>query len=232
MTSLGVEIYPIDRGFTNSYLIHSKKTIMVDVPNSTKQFDKALEIFPFEANEIELIIITHGHFDHIATIEKIKEHTGAKVAINKLDKSVLNGSTIPVSAGVTLWGRISRAILNAFVSPFLSIQPVEADVILEDEELSLTDYGISGRVIHTPGHTEGSSSILLDSGEAFVGDLAMNLFPLSLSPRLSIYSHDYQKLVDSWKLLLSRGVDTIYSGHGKPFSAEIIRESIQRLNKN
>jgi glyoxylase-like metal-dependent hydrolase (beta-lactamase superfamily II) len=149
------------------------------------------------------------------------------VAIHKLDKRGLEGSTISVPAGVTLWGSISRVILNAFVSPFLSSQPVDADIILGNEEFSLSEFGISGSIFHTPGHTEGSSSILLDSGEAFVGDLAMNTFPLCFSPRLSIYSHDFKKLVDSWRLLLTKGVDTIYPGHGEPFSADIIRESIK-----
>ena len=230
MSPIGVEIYPIDQGFTNSYIIHSEATIMVDVPYKTRDFYKALEKVPFEPREIELIIVTHGHLDHIASIKEIKEYTGAKVAIHKLDKRGLEGSTIPVPAGVTLWGSILRVMLNAFLIPFLSTHPVDADIILGEEGLSLSDYGVSGRVFHTPGHTEGSSSVLLDSGEACVGDLAMNMFPLCFSPRISIYSHDFQKLVDSWGLLLSKGAETIYPGHGEPFSADIIRDAIGKLD--
>jgi glyoxylase-like metal-dependent hydrolase (beta-lactamase superfamily II) len=70
----------------------------------------------------------------------------------------------------------------------------------------------------------------LESGEVFVGDLAMNGFPLCFSPRLSIYSHDFEKLVDSWRSLLSKGAKMIYPGHGEPFSADIIRESIHKLD--
>ncbi len=84
-------------------------------------------------------------------------------------------------------------------------------------------------MFYTPGHTGGSCSVLLDSGEAFVGDLAMNGFPLCFSPRISIYSNDSNALVQSWRLLLTRSAETIYPGHGEPFSADIIRKSIDRL---
>ena len=202
---------------------------MIDSPYKIRTFYKALGVAPFEQNEIELIIITHGHFDHISTIREIKENTGAKLVIHRNDIQGLKGSTIPVPAGVTLWGDLSRVMLNTFLTPFLNTQPVDADIILRDEGLSLYEYGVSGRVFHTPGHTGGSCSVLLDSGEAFVGDLAMNSLPLCFSPRISIYSNDFKALVQSWRLLLSRGAETIYPGHGEPFSADIIRESIDRI---
>ena len=119
-------------------------------------------------------------------------------------------------------------MLNTFLSPFLNTQPVDADIIIGDEGLSLNNYGVYGRVFHTPGHTEGSCSVLLDSGEAFVGDLAMNCFPLCFSPSISIYSHDFQDLVQSWRLLLSSGAETIYPGHGERARADIIRELIDK----
>jgi glyoxylase-like metal-dependent hydrolase (beta-lactamase superfamily II) len=227
MNRRGVEIIPIDQGFTNSYIIHSEGTILVDVPYKARDFYKVMETVSFEPEEIELIIVTHGHFDHITSIKEIREITGAKIAIHKHDKRALEGSTIPVPVGTTLWGGISSVLLNVFLTPFLNTKSINADIILSEDGLSLSDYGIPGRVYHTPGHTEGSSSVLLDSGEAFVGDLAMNALPLCFKPRISIYSHDHQKLVDSWKQLLSKGAKLIYPGHGGSFSADIIRESMK-----
>lgn len=227
-----VAIYPIDQGFTNSYIIDSGNVIMIDSPYKVRDFYKALERTPIARNEIELIIITHGHFDHISTLKEIKENTGAKIVIHQNDIQGLKGSIIPVPRGVTLWGSLSRVMLNTFLTPFLSTQSVNAEIILGDEGLSLYDYRVSGRVFHTPGHTGGSCSVLLDSGEAFVGDLAMNSFPLCFSPRVSIYSNDFEALVQSWRLLLSCGAETIYPGHGEPFSADIIRESLDRLVSN
>ena len=59
--------------------------------------------------------------------------------------------------------------------------------------MSLAGYGIPGKIIYTPGHSMGSVSVLLDNGEAFVGDLAMNEFPLRLSPGLPIFAEDMEK---------------------------------------
>lgn len=89
-----------------------------------------------------------------------------------------------------------------------------------------TLFTIQGKVIHTPGHSSGSVSILLDTGEAFVGDLAVNKFPLRLTPGLPIFAEDWPKLIESWQKLLDLGVKTVYPAHGKAFSADIIREKL------
>ena len=88
----------------------------------------------------------------------------------------------------------------------------------------MAEFGIHGKVIHTPGHSSGSISVLLETGDAFVGDLAMNGFPLRIGPGLPIFAEDLQKVKESWKLLLDMGVKNVYPAHGNPFSAEMIRK--------
>lgn len=61
---------------------------------------------------------------------------------------------------------------------------VEPEILVE-EDIDLLEFGVNGKIVHTPGHISGSISLLLDSGEAFVGDLAVKLFALqylNLSP--------------------------------------------------
>jgi glyoxylase-like metal-dependent hydrolase (beta-lactamase superfamily II) len=94
---------------------------------------------------------------------------------------------------------------------------------LRDEVFSLVDFGIPGRAIPTPGHSPGSVSILLDSGEAFVGDLAMNRLPLRRSPGLPIFADDPDEVIRSWHRLLELGVKIVYPAHGKPFPADVMR---------
>ena len=69
----------------------------------------------------------------------------------------------------------------------------------------------------------GSVSVLLETGDAFVGDLAMNGLPMRIGPGLPIFAEDLQKVKESWQLLLDRGAKTVYPAHGKPFSADAIR---------
>ena len=110
--------------------------------------------------------------------------------------------------------------------PLIHIPSSNVDIVLGEEGLDLKEYGIPGRVIYTPGHSSGSVSILLETGEVFAGDLAMNTFPLRLSPGLPIFAEDFLKVKESWKLLLDQGAKTIYPAHGKPFSADIIRKAL------
>jgi hydroxyacylglutathione hydrolase len=221
---MGVSIYPIKLGVACCYLLRGDGIIMIDggAPNQAKCFLKALERLSIQPRDLRLLVLTHGHWDHIGTAKDIKEITGAKIAMHKREKDWLEKSLKPLPPGVTLWGKIFAKIMAMFM-PFVHISATNVDIILGDEEFSLAEFGIAGKVISTPGHSPGSVSIVLDTGDAFVGDLAMNAFPMRLSPGLPIFAEDLQKVKDSWKLILDYGVKMIYPAHGNPFSAEIMR---------
>ena len=87
-------------------------------------------------------------------------------------------------------------------------------------------YGIHGKAFYTPGHTSDFMSILLDSGEAFVGDLAMGGLPQRLSPYTSIFFVDADQVKTSWRLLLEQGAKWIYPAHGKPFKADVLARKL------
>jgi glyoxylase-like metal-dependent hydrolase (beta-lactamase superfamily II) len=112
--------------------------------------------------------------------------------------------------------------------PLIDVPATSVDIVLDDNAFPLRDYGIPGHILHTPGHSPGSVSVLLESGEAFVGDLAMNRLPLRLSPGLPIFADDPSAVIRSWEILLERGAVMIYPAHGKPFSASIIKKAMSR----
>jgi glyoxylase-like metal-dependent hydrolase (beta-lactamase superfamily II) len=84
--------------------------------------------------------------------------------------------------------------MMAMFAPFIHVAATTVDIILGDEAFSLAEFGIAGKVISTPGHSPGVVSVVLDTGDAFVGDLAMNAFPMCLSPSLPIFADDMQKV--------------------------------------
>jgi glyoxylase-like metal-dependent hydrolase (beta-lactamase superfamily II) len=77
-------------------------------------------------------------------------------------------------------------------------------------------------VLYTPGHTDGSVSVVLDSGEAFIGCLAHNRLPFVLKPGLPIYAKNVEMIKKSWKTVMDHGAHTIYPGHGQSFPLEKI----------
>jgi glyoxylase-like metal-dependent hydrolase (beta-lactamase superfamily II) len=225
---MDINIHTVPLGFDHAYIIQEQGTIMIDggAPKQAKSFSKALENASIKPEEVQLIVLTHGHWDHIGSAKEIKEITGAKIAMHQREKHWLESSLKPMPPGVTTWGHIFGSIIKVFL-PLIHIPATDVDVVLGDEEVSLAEYGIQGKVVYTPGHSSGSVSVLLETGDAFVGDMAMNKFPLRLSPGLPIFAEDWTQLMESWKQLLNLGVKTIYPSHGEPFPADIIREALQ-----
>ena len=224
---MAVDIFQIELGFDQCYVLKSDGVIAVDAgaPNKGRNFLRGLERASINPQEVQLIVITHGHWDHDGSAGELKAITGAKLAMHRREVNWLEQSLAPLPPGITLWGRIFISLHKKFM-PLINIPPAKVDVPLDDEGLSLSDYGIPGRILHTPGHSSGSVSVLLETGEAFVGDLAMNRFPLRFSPGLPIFAEDQAAVIESWRSLLDKGATTVYPAHGKPFPAEVIRKAI------
>lgn len=224
-----LEIYPVTLGIDRCYLLRGDRIIMIDggAPNQAKRFVKTLKQLSIRPGDIHLLVLTHAHWDHIGSVKAIKEITGASVALHSKEREWLEKSLKSIPPGVTPWGKIFGSVMAIFM-PLIHIPSTNVDIALGDTEVSLADFGIPGKIIHTPGHTMGSVSILLESGEAFVGDLAMNLFPLRLTPGLPVLAENLQKVKESWKLLLGLGAKSVYPAHGDPFSVDVIKKALLR----
>ena len=219
------QIFTLKFGINRCYIIKDKGVIMIDggPPNKGKAFRKILDEFSIEPEEIQLIVLTHGDFDHVGSTKDFKALTGAKIAIHEKDRRNLEESRFNWPPGVTSWGKILRFMLAPLLKK-TSFPSVKADIVLSKNEFLLNDFGIDGKIIYTPGHTLGSVSVLLNTGEAFVGCLAHNNFPFKYHPGLPIFAEDLEKIKESWEILIDQGAKMIYPSHGNSFSIERIKK--------
>ena len=225
MNKISFHCFPL--GIDNCFLLQGEGTIFIDggASGSFPRFVSELRRLNVDPKQISLILLTHGHWDHIGALAEIQKLTGAPVAVHQRDQAWVETGRPGFPAGVTLNGRIINLAMSAF-APMLHAAPVKVQRVIGDEGLDLKEYGIPGKVIYTPGHSAGSVSIVLESGEAFVGDMAMNAWYLRPTPGLPVLADDIRQVVQSWKKLLPEKIHTVYPAHGKPFSMNIMHREL------
>jgi glyoxylase-like metal-dependent hydrolase (beta-lactamase superfamily II) len=219
----------IQVGVTNCYLLKSNKSnILIDTGYKGKakiilDFLEKNEIIP---ESIKLIILTHAHYDHIGNASELKKITGAKILLHKKDLPLLDSgvtdsqSTKPLN----IWGKILLSKVSSIDTKFEQMEP---DIII-DSEFDLKKYGFNGKIINTPGHSKGSISVIMASGDAFIGDLAMNGLPLRLGAGEPIFGEDINEIYQSWGKLVENKVKTLYPSHGNSFDIKVIKKILTR----
>jgi len=222
-----MDIQIIKLGITNCYIIKHESTILIDagMPGEFNKFPEGLKVAGINPKEIKAVVITHCHWDHIGCAKTIKDITGAKVVAQKYEKNILIKGEPVMPPGITRWGKILGFFINKLSKKF-SIDPTEVDIVIGEEDYPLEDFGIKGKIVFTPGHSPGSISVVLDSGEAFVGDMAMNSLPLTIVPNLPIFAEDMVAVKNSWRKLIDMGVKKIYPAHGKSFPVEKLLKKV------
>ena len=219
------EIHKLPLGMCNCYLVKEEGIVLVDTgfPNQKDKFRRMLQGLSIAPKDISLILLTHGHWDHIGSAADLKKMTGGRVVINYREKFYVENALKELPSGIGIWGMV-LAVLMRIMAPMTKFPACRVDLVLDDEEFSLRPFGIRGKVLHTPGHSSGSMSLVLDSGDAFVGDLAMSGFPMRIGPGLPSIGEDAATIRNSYRLLLDNGVRTIHPAHGNSFSAATLKK--------
>ena len=177
----------------NCYVLGCERTKEAAVIDPGGDVDKILMTLAKDKLRCLYIINTHGHFDHSAENKRLKEVTGAQLILHEADAPMI----MQQAAGGRMWG------INVDNSPPPDRTIQEGDVI--------TFGDVSLKVLHTPGHSEGGISLVMDK-MVFVGD---TLFAGSIG-RTDFPGGDYDGLIRSVREKIFSLEDdvVIYPGHG------------------
>ena len=150
-----IGIHPIHMGVDTIYAVRGEGVILIDGgdPHKLANFKKGIEEVSIRPEEIQLIVLTHGHWDHIGSTKEIKELTGAKLLLHQGDMNLLVEASPSLPSGFTGWGKIISALLRLY-SPFIRIPTFEVDIVAGDDEIPLLNMAFQARLsphLGTPG---------------------------------------------------------------------------------
>lgn len=219
-----VKIHWMRLRMANAYLIENRSGMyLIDtgMPGDAKHILEKME--SLDRMDLKIIYLTHAHIDHDGGAAALKSFTGAPIAIHHADaNSFISGRTelgeVRGRGWLLKW-------LVPIAEPYMRSQTTEVDVLLNDGD-RLDKFGLDAVVIHTPGHTSGSSSLLVEGRYLFTGDLVTT----HGKPHVQkYYASDWDQIPISVERIRSAGAELIYPGHGRyPLgqeSLEILCES-------
>ncbi len=224
------DILTVRLGFMKSFLIKAQTGyVLIDAgyPNKEQKLWKFLKQKKINPKEIKLVIVTHGHFDHFGSLAKIVEKTDAKIIVHENDQEMLKTGKSGEIKTHTKWGKFLEKSMGKIMRE-VSVIPIKPDITITDN-YSLEEHGIKGIILHTPGHTNGSISVVLNSKIAFIGDLTHG-FPLRGKTDFPFVAENLEDVYQSWRKLLDEGVELFYQSHGREFKRELLLKRLKKRN--
>ena len=182
---------PID---ANNYLVADEKSKEAVLIDCSEHVQKILDDVKELGLKVKYILLTHGHFDHVMGVNRMKKELGAEVQINQKDEKQLE---------------MTQSILKTF-GIFVEKNPEYDKYIDKNTELKIGEIPI--KIFETPGHTEGGLCYLID-GKLFSGDTLFRNYV----GRTDLPGGNYAKLENSIKNVLYKLPDEteVFPGHNE-----------------
>jgi hydroxyacylglutathione hydrolase len=205
---------PFRLGSVNCYLIKTDSGGMLIDTGCANGRAKLERELGGDGENLKLIVLTHGDFDHSGNAAYLRQKFGAKIAMHRGDLATVERGDI---FGGRKKGKSPFKMLAPLLLGFGRSKRFKPDFYLEDGD-DLSQYGFEARVVHIPGHSRGSIGILTAAGEFFGGDLVIR----KKNPKRNKLIDDPAAAEASIKKLKGLGIKTVYPGHGRPFPMEMM----------
>jgi len=224
-------IHRIGPGLINSYLVEESGEVTIidagapgywnDLPTELAAMGRSME-------HIRALVLTHAHIDHVGFAERLRSERRVPVSVHELDAKMARGEAKPQNQKMLGVGLAAlRFIGFALSKGMLRATPI-AEVATFGDGATLDVPG-APRVIHLPGHSEGSAALYLPARDAlFVGDAfaTLNVMSGKTGPQIAPFGSDLPRARESLGKLERVDAALVLPGHGQPWTggvAEAVR---------
>ncbi len=215
-TTGGAIIYQIGQGRGNSYLVFDgDNSVLVDtgLKGSRNDFKAKLDDL-LGGSDLSWLVLTHTHYDHVENAKWIKKHYNTQIILHQTEVNYLKQGCSPLPKGTNLLAGLVENI-GRKLTRLSEYDPVNPDILVDDEyQLTPRSY-----LMHTPGHTEGSISLIVDDEVALVGDAMFGVFWWSIFPP---FADNVPLMKKSWGELAKTRCKTYLPGHGTENTRELL----------
>jgi len=192
----------------NCYIVSSgDKAVLVDTASGEGYETVLAECSKYD---LQLILLTHVHFDHAENAARLAKHFNIPVALHEADLELFESFN---KQPLRSWGPVGGVVLGMSLKVLRNTTVEKPEnIIFVKEGDSLASYGIDARILELPGHTNGSIGLDVEGKSLLAGDALDNW----ISPATGHLYYDMDALKKSALRISSLGPHTLYYGHGKP----------------
>ena len=224
-TKEGHTVQRILGGRSNVYLVsHGDRRMLIDTGRETGRVNLVTALAAVGVESLDTLVLTHTHFDHVENTAYLQKQYGARVVVHAAEAKYLKEGKTPLPAGTFFLTRAIVRLASSLARETSTYEPCQPDSVVDDT----FNLAIPGcRLLHTPGHSPGSMSVIVGDQIALVGDTIFGVFPHSIFPP---FADDIRLMVSSWGSLLETGCRLFLPGHGSADSRELVATAYTKRN--
>ena len=224
-------IHRLGPGLVNSYLLEESGEITIidaGAPGYWNDLPAELAAMGRSMTDIRALVLTHAHIDHVGFAERLRSERKVPVSVHELDAKMARGEAKPQNQKMLGIGLAALRFITFALSKGMLRATHIAEVATFGDGATLDVTG-APRVIHVPGHSEGSAALHIPAqGALFVGDAFATLNVLSgkTGPQLAPFGSDLPRARESLAKLERLDAALVLPGHGQPWTdglAEAVR---------
>ncbi len=190
------------------FFVKGDRTAIYDTgaPGNERKILRALREAGIPQAQVSVIVVSHAHWDHCGSLQALKAVLKVPAILGLPDAEFMAKGENILPTNFTAKSKEADTAGPTF-------EAVTAEVVAR-EDMRLDKYGIDAWVLTTPGHTEGSISVLASNGDCATGDFLAGL-----------YTGEHEAVEQSMKKLRDRGAKRFLPAHGIDIDAATLFKS-------